>query len=776
MKKKETMLSLFFLLCILFSCPIHAKETQESWEKAEYVELLNEGETLNEEDYEEAALYKTYASGYDQSHDDDILTQLLNMENYIYVQDYGFTTENVIGEMSKLVNRHPELYFLGKGFYFSKDANGNITKIKPIYAYTKIEVSKMNGAIHSAVDNFYKEYDITFMSEPEKILAVHDYLISSITYDKGNKNRFNIYGALVEKQCVCQGYAQAMEYLLTKTGVICGVATSDNAEHAWNVVKIGNHWYHSDPTWDDEYDYPGRAKHDELLISNNTLLNSFSERKDYVCCIPDQTKIFSTPDDKTYEKGFWNESLSKMLYYKNKWYYGSDKDFQIISYQYDSKKKEVLYENEEDYWFDINSTVKTSLQAPVLAREEEMFYFSGPTTIYQMKLSNLNAKAFYRPEEVYKNKEIYRLIYGLDIENGNLMYYIGCSIDDEPVGYKAPFEHTHIFIEKEKEPATCTKNGSIKYVCSVCGETKTENVAATGHHNTEVRGKKEATCKSNGYTGDVYCADCGEKIEEGTQLIRLSHTWDEGKITKKADCMHTGIKTYTCNICHEERTEIVPASEHTWDSGRVTLNPTTSSYGVKTFTCLNCHATKTEEIAKFPLEDKSQPSIPADEIKNNKDISSDKKNTSSPIKKSNKTDKKTSVRVGMKVIYKKQGYQITKAGKEVCFIQAKKNVPSVNIPDTIFVNGIRYKVTSIAKKAIKNNKKIKKVIIGKNIKRIEANAFYQCPAIKKVIIKSSLLTKKNVSKKVFKSCGKKIRFQFPKKKKKMYRKLLGFHK
>ena len=54
-------------------------------------------------------------------------------------------------------------------------------------------------------------------------------------------------------------------------------------------------------------------------------------------------------------------------------------------------------------------------------------------------------------------------------------------------------------------------------------------------------------------------------------------------------------------------------------------------------------------------------------------------------------------------------YKITKSSAEVSFVQAKKNVKSIAIPDIIKSNGVTYKVTSIETKAIKNNKKLKNI-------------------------------------------------------------------
>lgn len=109
---------------------------------------------------------------------------------------------------------------------------------------------------------------------------------------------------------------------------------------------------------------------------------------------------------------------------------------------------------------------------------------------------------------------------------------------------------------------------------------------------------------------------------------------------------------------------------------------------------------------------------------------------------------------------------------EVAISKAKNaKAKSVTISDTVVIDGLKYKVTSIKAKAFMNNKKLKKVVIGKNVKKIGAKAFFGCSNLKKVIIKSKKL--KKVGKKAFyRKKGKKITFTIPKKKKKAYKKLL----
>lgn len=119
-------------------------------------------------------------------------------------------------------------------------------------------------------------------------------------------------------------------------------------------------------------------------------------------------------------------------------------------------------------------------------------------------------------------------------------------------------------------------------------------------------------------------------------------------------------------------------------------------------------------------------------------------------------------------------YVITKAdGKnpEVACQKAAATKGTVVVPDTIVVNGTTYKVTSIEKKAFETGKKIKTIILGKNVKSIKKDAFAGCKALQKIVVKTKKLTKKTVAKKAFRGVRKNVRIVVPKKKKQAYRKL-----
>ena len=103
---------------------------------------------------------------------------------------------------------------------------------------------------------------------------------------------------------------------------------------------------------------------------------------------------------------------------------------------------------------------------------------------------------------------------------------------------------------------------------------------------------------------------------------------------------------------------------------------------------------------------------------------------------------------------------------------AKKSVTTVAIPATVKIGKKTYKVTAIKANALKGNKKIKKLTIGKNVKTIGKNALYGCKNLKTIVIKTTGLTTKSVGKNAFKGLYSKVNIKVPAGKLATYQKLL----
>lgn len=149
------------------------------------------------------------------------------------------------------------------------------------YAISQVETIKND--IISMVSN---ESDLYY-----KIKKIHDTLVNSIRYETtlSKKNIHNIYGALIENEVVCEGYARSFKYILDSLNIECilvkGNATSPSGEtelHMWNYVKLDNLWYGVDLTWDDPVVVGGNVKdlirHDYFLKRHNTF--AFSHEPD----------------------------------------------------------------------------------------------------------------------------------------------------------------------------------------------------------------------------------------------------------------------------------------------------------------------------------------------------------------------------------------------------------------------------------------------------------------------------------------------------------------
>ncbi len=101
-----------------------------------------------------------------------------------------------------------------------------------------------------------------------------------------------------------------------------------------------------------------------------------------------------------------------------------------------------------------------------------------------------------------------------------------------------------------------------------------------------------------------------------------------------------------------------------------------------------------------------------------------------------------------------------------------KKASTIKVPDSVTVDGITYKVTTVADKALAGNKKVKKVVLGVNVTSIGKNAFANCKNLKKIEVKSIQWNKKSVGKNAFKGTGKKLVVKVPKKMASAYKKYI----
>lgn len=210
-----------------------------------------------------------------------------NLKTGTYVVEFGNEFENILSQeggsdelqrqyqsaVEALIYENPEIFYLDvTHMWLNIETITRIAKTKyNVYINSGKEPNYLSEGFYSKEDVEKHEKEIQQVtsqilpilngkSDYDKIKIVHDYLVDTIEYEttETDSNIYNIYGALVSKKCVCEGYAKAFQYLMNQAGVenviVIGTGTNsrgDNENHAWNYVKLNEKWYAIDVTWDD---------------------------------------------------------------------------------------------------------------------------------------------------------------------------------------------------------------------------------------------------------------------------------------------------------------------------------------------------------------------------------------------------------------------------------------------------------------------------------------------------------------------------------------------
>ena len=148
-------------------------------------------------------------------------------------------------------------------------------------------LSPKNLAILNAARALLSEAVTEDMSDYEKELAVHDWLIDHAAYDEASlshnpsslpdPDNENPYGLLVHGLGVCRGYCSTFQLLMDMLDIECITVDGygrDEGEHAWNMVRLDGDWYCVDVTWDDPLSsvtVPASRSHQYFNVTSNYL-------------------------------------------------------------------------------------------------------------------------------------------------------------------------------------------------------------------------------------------------------------------------------------------------------------------------------------------------------------------------------------------------------------------------------------------------------------------------------------------------------------------------
>lgn len=192
---------------------------------------------------------------------------------------------------------NPEIFWIENLFGYAYNDSDTIIEF---YSVLSPEDCKTYiKTLNERLDSILSEID-DGMTEYQRERLIHDKVLNNCVYKTGISSAndgwqyFSVYGALVEGEAVCEGYAKSMQVLLTRAGIPCSTVRgdADGIAHMWNVVQLGGEWYHLDPTWDDN-DKDGIVNYEYFNITTETITKNhiISHGIDEVINVEDSDEI-----------------------------------------------------------------------------------------------------------------------------------------------------------------------------------------------------------------------------------------------------------------------------------------------------------------------------------------------------------------------------------------------------------------------------------------------------------------------------------------------------
>ena len=454
-----------------------------------------------------------------------------------------------------------------KGMFYYSNLYYNISKER----YSKT-ITKLNEVMDSL--------NLDGKSDYEKCKKIREWIGKNMKYDSedpetsGRTNYHNMTSVL-DGYAVCDGFANLFHYMASSAGLLTlfeeGPTKGSGLQHAWNLVQIDGTFYYTDCT-SVSLDENGEVV-DEFLLGQDTMFNLRVTPKNNDI---ENTYSNISKDDWSKEhsvcKGNHNLVLAgngapscETMGYTG--YYCTNLG---CIYEYRDFNKPAKGHN-YDY---SNGTV--SQQQDCTHPEITTYLCTRCKDAKEVETKPSLGGHKWQPGEIIKLPTC--------TTAGEQQYT--CTVCNqtktEPV--KATGHDWDIKITKEP---TCTSNGSYRRTCKICGYFENRTIDATGH-TPEIRNKKEATCSTTGYSGDTYCSVCDKKLSSGQTIAKTSHTWVK-QDNIPATCEKGEQEVEKCSVCGETKeTQISDPLGHDYGEWKITKDPTCTKYGVKKRYCKRC--------------------------------------------------------------------------------------------------------------------------------------------------------------------------------------------
>ena len=159
----------------------------------------------------------------------------------------------LIQVMEAVLYDHPEYFWMEGSFSYASDRSGVVRTVRFMYNDLADDLEENIEIFEEAVAELVLQASAC-STDYEMEKAVHDLILSEVSYASDADYNQTAWSALVGRETVCAGYAKAFQCVMNELGITTYyvVGTSMNQGHAWNIVCLDGEYYNVDLTWDDQ--------------------------------------------------------------------------------------------------------------------------------------------------------------------------------------------------------------------------------------------------------------------------------------------------------------------------------------------------------------------------------------------------------------------------------------------------------------------------------------------------------------------------------------------
>ncbi len=424
MKKGSALLIALTVLCsVLFACPA----------------LTASADSVNQPEVGKVGVYYRQISnlGIDP---EDLHQRFLNClstgTNQLVLSDYQISVSALPTIFDYLRCEVIEGFVLQSAYGYSyqpTEQGDMVVYIKLYYNELYDHYEENLAACEAAADTLLKGVagnDV--LTDAEKALLIHDRLIlhgafNQTALDAGVQADvdYTLYGVLVNRIGMCEGYAKAYRYLLNKVGIPNYYVNSAKWRHAWVIVYIDDKPYHVDITSDDPiYDVLGRVRHKYFLVSDDMLQNGHSDQwgnaDDYQDSLPE------IPNDTTYDNAYWQNSDAAVQLIGGKLYYMDSQNSALKAVTGDQSLLNVNFR-----WWTLNTQTGRAgiwnANCTTIADFAGYLLYSQPDGVYRLDLTTGETKLVFQSPLA---AAVTTAVYGITCTDGRLNYEIKVTPND----------------------------------------------------------------------------------------------------------------------------------------------------------------------------------------------------------------------------------------------------------------------------------------------------------------------------------------------------------